>query len=215
MTKIKICGLSRDEDIDYVNEYCPDYIGFIIGFPKSHRNITLECAKKLRARLREEIEAVGVFVNADIKDIVEARACGAIDMVQLHGDEDNNYISELKESLTQSGLSTEIIKAIQIKSDKDIDFAKSSDADMILFDAGMGEGKLLPESILENLKSVKRPFLFAGGLDAKNVTKVMEKLHPYGVDVSSKVESDQKKDRAKIAEFIKNIRYYDECEWRK
>lgn len=205
MTEIKICGLYRDEDIEYVNEYCPDYIGFILNFPKSHRNISIEKAKKLRKNLKPEIKAVGVFVNGDIGDIVNAAATGVIDIIQLHGDEDNDYILKLRESLRLAGLNKEIIKAVQVKSDSDLIFAKQVPSDMILLDAGMGDGKLFPEEIIEKLKNVKRPFILAGGLNPENVVSLIEKLYPSGVDVSGGVETDGKKDEIKIAKFIKNV----------
>lgn len=205
MIEIKICGLSRDEDIEYVNECRPDYIGFILNYPKSHRNITPGQAKKLKERLAVGIRAVGVFVNSDIGDIVEAVSIGAIDMIQLHGNEDNDYILKLKKELRLAELSVEIIKAIQVKSDSDLIFAKKVLSDMILLDAGMGDGKLFSEEIIEKLKNVKRPFILAGGLNPENVVSLIEKLHPAGVDVSGGVETDGKKDEIKIAKFIKNV----------
>ena len=99
MTKIKICGLFRECDIDYVNEACPDYIGFILNFPKSHRNVTPETAKNLKSRLSPDIRAVGVFVNQEIEYVIDAARTIGLDVIQLHGTEDNEYIKKLRERI--------------------------------------------------------------------------------------------------------------------
>ena len=197
MTKIKICGLSRREDIESVNMVSPDYIGFIMGFPKSHRNITIERAKTLRAGLKEEIQVVGVFVDAEISMIVDACAQKVIDIIQLHGREDIRYIERLKAVLASVEVQAKIIKAIQVKSKEDLALIKEVPADMILLDAGMGDGKLFSQEQMELLKSVNRDYFLAGGLNPENVSELLESLHPFGVDVSSGVETEKKKDRKK------------------
>jgi len=151
MTKIKICGLSRREDIESVNMVSPDYIGFIMGFPKSHRNITIERAKTLRAGLKEEIQVVGVFVDAEISMIVDACAQKVIDIIQLHGREDIRYIERLKAVLASVEVQAKIIKAIQVKSKEDLALIKEVPADMILLDAGMGDEKLFSQEQMELL----------------------------------------------------------------
>ena len=210
MTKIKICGLSRREDIESVNMVSPDYIGFIMGFPKSHRNITIERAKTLRAGLKEEIQVVGVFVDAEISMIVDACAQKVIDVIQLHGREDIRYIERLKAVLASVEVQAKIIKAIQVKSKEDLALIKEVPADMILLDAGMGDGKLFSQEQMELLKSVNRDYFLAGGLNPENVSELLESLHPFGVDVSSGVETEKKKDRKKIRRFVQNVRNYDE-----
>ncbi len=210
MTKIKICGLSRREDIESVNMVSPDYIGFIMGFPKSHRNITIERAKTLRAGLKEEIQVVGVFVDAEISMIVDACAQKVIDIIQLHGREDIRYIERLKAVLASVEVQAKIIKAIQVKSKEDLALIKEVPADMILLDAGMGDGKLFSQEQRELLKSVNRDYFLAGGLNPENVSELLESLHPFGVDVSSGVETEKKKDRKKIRRFVQNVRNYDE-----
>ena len=210
MTKIKICGLSRREDIESVNMVSPDYIGFIMGFPKSHRNITIERAKTLRAGLKEEIQVVGVFVDAEISMIVDACAQKVIDVIQLHGREDIRYIERLKAVLASVEVQAKIIKAIQVKSKEDLALIKEVPADMILLDAGMGDGKLFSQEQMELLKSVNRDYFLAGGLNPENVSELLESLHPFGVDVSSGVETEKKKDRKKIRRFVQNVRDYDE-----
>lgn len=210
MTKIKICGLSRREDIESVNMVSPDYIGFIMGFPKSHRNITIERAKTLRAGLKEEIQVVGVFVDAEISMIVDACAQKVIDIIQLHGREDIRYIERLKAVLASVEVQAKIIKAIQVKSKEDLTLIKEVPADMILLDAGMGDGKLFSQEQIDLLKSVNRDYFLAGGLNPENVSELLESLHPFGVDVSSGVETEKKKDRKKIRRFVQNVRDYDE-----
>ena len=210
MTKIKICGLSRREDIESVNMVSPDYIGFIMGFPKSHRNITIERAKTLRAGLKEKIQVVGVFVDAEISMIVDACAQKVIDIIQLHGREDIRYIERLKAVLASVEVQAKIIKAIQVKSKEDLALIKEVPADMILLDAGMGDGKLFSQEQMELLKSVNRDYFLAGGLNPENVSELLESLHPFGVDVSSGVETEKKKDRKKIRRFVQNVRDYDE-----
>ncbi len=210
MTKIKICGLSRREDIESVNMVSPDYIGFIMGFPKSHRNITIERAKTLRAGLKEGIQVVGVFVDAEISMIVDACAQKVIDVIQLHGREDIRYIERLKAVLASVEVQAKIIKAIQVKSKEDLALIKEVPADMILLDAGMGDGKLFSQEQMDLLKSVNRDYFLAGGLNPENVSELLESLHPFGVDVSSGVETEKKKDRKKIRRFVQNVRNYDE-----
>ena len=210
MTKIKICGLSRREDIESVNMVSPDYIGFIMGFPKSHRNITIERAKTLRAGLKEEIQVVGVFVDAEISMIVDACAQKVIDIIQLHGREDIRYIERLKAVLASVEVQAKIIKAIQVKSKEDLALIKEVPADMILLDAGMGDGRLFSQEQMDLLKSVNRDYFLAGGLNPENVSELLESLHPFGVDVSSGVETEKKKDRKKIRRFVQNVRDYDE-----
>ena len=210
MTKIKICGLSRREDIESVNMVSPDYIGFIMGFPKSHRNITIERAKILRAGLKEGIQVVGVFVDAEISMIVDACAQKVIDVIQLHGREDIRYIERLKAVLASVEVQAKIIKAIQVKSKEDLTLIKEVPADMILLDAGMGDGKLFSQEQMELLNSVNRDYFLAGGLNPENVSELLESLHPFGVDVSSGVETEKKKDRKKIRRFVQNVRDYDE-----
>ena len=112
--KIKICGLTREEDIQYVNTARPDFIGFIINFPKSHRSITPERARLLKDKLNPKIKAVGVFVNQPYEYIAEICKENIIDMVQLHGDEDDEYIKNLRKLSDK-----EIIKAFIVKDDFD------------------------------------------------------------------------------------------------
>ena len=135
MTKIKLCGLSRRCDIECVNELCPDYIGFVFA-KKSKRYVSPEKAKELKFLLSPDIKAVGVFVDEQIENIVKLLSDNIIDLAQLHGSEDEEYIARLK-ALTDKP----VIKAFRIKSENDITSAKNCKADFILLDSGAGTGR--------------------------------------------------------------------------
>jgi phosphoribosylanthranilate isomerase len=195
MTKIKICGLFRTEDIDFVNEAKPDYIGFV--FAKSHRQVSKETAQKLKSKLDKNILSVGVFVNEDINKAAEIANADIIDLVQLHGDEDDNYIKELKKLCNKK-----IIKAVKVKTGEDIIRWRNCQADWLMFDAGMGEGKTFDWNLL---KSFIRPYFLAGGINENNLEQAM-KLNPYCIDVSSGVETNKVKDKQKILNMTNIIR---------
>lgn len=192
--KIKICGLSGPEDIAAVNELLPDYIGFVF-WPHSKRRVTKDSAASLKAMLDKRIKAVGVFVNAPAEEVADLANSGIIDVAQLHGDEDDEYISELR-ALTNC----EIIKAFKIRSSADVRKAERSTADLVLLDAGYGEGKPFEWRLVKN--NISRPYLLAGGLTADTLSEAVTALHPYGVDVSSAVETVGKKDFDKMKKFI-------------
>ena len=190
MTQIKICGLFRGEDIDYVNEADPDYIGFILNFPKSRRNILPEQAAELRSRLSPDIKAVGVFVDQAIETVAEAATIIGLDVIQLHGHEDNAYIASLREQLDLP-----IWKAFKIQTAADLIATEASAADNILLDNGYGTGMAFDWSLAGELS---RPFLLAGGLTPENIPNAIHTLHPMLVDISSGVETNGVKDREKI-----------------
>lgn len=198
--KIKLCGLSREEDILQANALKPDFIGFVF-FKKSIRNVSEEQAAALKEKLDKAIKSVGVFVDADIEFIERLHSQGTIDIAQLHGHEDEDYIAQIK----PKGITT--IKAFKVRSKEDLDKAAKSGADYILLDAGMGEGKSFD---WELLKSFDRPYFLAGGLDTENVESAVNMLHPFGVDVSSGIETGQKKDPDKMKLFVENIRKAEE-----
>lgn len=196
-TKIKICGLTRLEDIDAVNELKPDYVGFV--FAKSRRQITKEHAVTLRRYLNPEIQAVGVFVNELPAIVAGYLEEGVIDLAQLHGKESEEYIHGLR--FRTGG---EIIQAFSIKTKEDVERAKKSSADYILLDHGKGgTGEVFDWSLIEN---VERPYFLAGGLYAGNVEQAISQNHPFAVDISSGVETDGLKDKEKIRECIRRIR---------
>ena len=195
MTKIKICGLFREEDINYVNEAKPDFIGFV--FAKSHRQVSKEISQKLKKKLSKEILSVGVFVNEDINKIVEFCKENIIDLVQLHGEEDDKYINNLKRVCNKK-----IIKAVKVKTGEDIIRWRNSLADWLMFDAGKGEGKTFDWSILKNFI---RPYFLAGGINENNVERAI-KLSPYCIDVSSGVEINKVKDKQKILNIVRRLK---------
>ena len=199
MTKVKICGLYRDDDIDYVNEVLPDYIGFVIYYPKSHRSIDLFEAKRLKEKLDSKIKVIGVFVNQHIELVKTAYRQGIIDIVQLQGDENEEYIRTLKDKL---GIT--IIKSFSIKTELDIELANKSNADIVLLYTEPKEEYY--KFILDKIKDIKKDYILAGGLNADNVGSIVKNLHPYCVDVSSGVETDKKKDLEKIRNFVKAVR---------
>ena len=202
MTKIKICGLSRPQDIDYVNEAVPDFCGFIIGVPGSRRNVSPETVRALRKELNPKICPVGVFVNADPKDIVSLVRDGTISMVQLHGQEDESYIAALRREITAP-----IAKAFSVRSRTDLALAETSSADHILLDHGSGgTGETFDWSLLTALS---RSYILAGGLMPENLGAAIRTLHPWAVDLSSGVETDGKKDRDKILAAVKAARTTD------
>ena len=184
-TGIKICGLSRPEDIDYVNEARPDLCGFVIGVTASRRNVTVTQLAKLRQRLSEQICPVGVFVNAVPEFIAELLNDGVIDIdaAQLHGSEDEVYIARLR-AMTEKPL----IKAFSIQNLSDFEAAEKSSADLVLLDHGKGgTGASFDWGLLRHWK--ERPYILAGGLDAGNIPEAVRKYRPYAVDLSSSVET--------------------------
>lgn len=196
MSRIKICGLKRMEDIKAVNEYQPDYIGFV--FAKSKRQITIQQAEQFKKNLCSNIKAVGVFVNEHTEQIINIVQKGIIDMVQLHGSETEQYINIL-----QNQISVPIIKAISVKTKQDIVIWQNTKADYLLLDNGAGgSGKTFSWSLIEN---ITKPFFLAGGLNIQNITEALQK-HPYAVDISSGVETDGYKDPQKIADIIKAVK---------
>ena len=197
MTKIKVCGIKRPCDIDMVNELMPDYVGFVFA-KNSKRYISPDEAKLLRGRLNREITAVGVFVNEKIEVVTELLQNGTIDIVQLHGSEDEAYISKLKEKT-----GCRIIKAFCIKEKEDITAANLSTADYILLDSGSGSGECFEWSYI---KAVNRPYFLAGGLNPYNVENAIERLSPFAVDVSSGLETEGLKDKEKMTAFIEAVR---------
>lgn len=198
--KIKLCGMFRDCDIDYANEAKPDYIGFILGFPKSHRNIDMETARQLRSQLSPKIKAVGVFVNSPETTCAEYANRGIIDVIQLHGSEDAEFIHRLRE-LTDAP----IIKAAKIRTPEDISEVQRLGADFVLLDNGTGTGEMFDHSLLDGAE-IRQPFFLAGGLTPENLRQAAESARPYCVDLSSGVETEKLKDREKMLEAVRIIR---------
>lgn len=194
-TKIKICGLKRPEDITYVNEAKPDYCGFIIEFPKSSRNVTGDQVRTLTANLHPDIIPVGVFVNASPERVEELLLDGTIQIAQLHGQEDEDYIRTIQRNNRH-----QVIKDFSVKTTQDIELALQSPADYILLDQGSGgTGKTFDWSLIPE---ITRPFFLAGGLGPDNLEQAVRTIRSYAVDLSSSVETDGVKDRSKIVEAV-------------
>ena len=198
MTKIKLCGLSRACDIEVVNELEVDYIGFVFA-PKSKRYVTPEKARELKALINPRTQVVGVFVNASKEVVADLLRKEIIDVAQLHGNEDEDYIGELR-ALTDKP----IIKAFRINSEEDIRSVERSSADYVLLDAGSGgTGRTFDWTLI---KKMKRPYFLAGGLDINNVITAIKTLGPFAVDVSSGIETEGVKDREKMLAFVISVR---------
>ncbi len=197
MTKMKFCGLSRPIDILNVNEIEPDYIGFVFA-EGSKRYVSPQLAEQLKKALSPGIKAVGVFVDAPQESVIRLLRDGVIDMAQLHGNEDEAYIERLKNMTGKP-----VIKAFKITSAEDVAKAEASAADYVLLDSGAGTGTVFDWKLLEG---VKRPYFLAGGLSPDNVEEAIERLHPFGVDVSSGIETDRFKDKAKMIAFAGIVR---------
>ena len=228
MTKIKICGLRKLEDIEAVNEWKPDYAGFVFA-SKSKRYVTAEQAAELKNHLDPQIQAVGVFVDEAPERVAALLNQGVIELAQLHGNEDEEYLVRLRELIHKP-----VIQAFRILSREDVVRAMKSSADEILLDSGAGTGITFNWEVLRiesgydraidaekdgerafctkrnREKSLyaeeTRPYFLAGGLNPQNVTEAIRQLHPYAVDVSSGIETDGSKDREKIAAFVTAVR---------
>ena len=197
MTKIKMCGLSRIEDIEAANAIKPDYIGFVFAEISKRRVSALE-ASKLKSKLAPDIKAVGVFLDDKLDFVASMLNLGIVDVVQLHGSEDEEYIERVRQITNKP-----IIKAFIIRSKEDVERAERSTADYILLDGGKGEGKAFDWSLL---KDIKRPYFLAGGLNPDNVSDAVKALKPYAVDVSTGIETDGVKDREKMTAFADAVR---------
>jgi phosphoribosylanthranilate isomerase len=227
--KIKICGLFREQDIDFVNEARPDYVGFV--FAESKRQVSPAFAAQLRLRLSDRLLPVGVFVNAPVADIVALYNDNVIAIAQLHGTEDSEYITLLKEASAAGGKKPiEVIKTMRINEmpDATIECSSgkriaspryqtphsplpSSSADYYLIDSGAGSGKAFNWELLKSLK-VKaltrgKPWFLAGGIDSDNIVQAL-RHNPYALDVSSGVETDGFKDKKKIVQLVSTVRKY-------
>ena len=217
MPKLKICGLKRPEDIRYVNQYPPDFVGFV--FAKSLRQITPREAKELRRQLKPGIVPIGVFVNEEIENIVRLVKEGVIDMVQLHGEESAEYVRLLGERLEEvsssgAALSHGIIKAVRVASRQDVKKALDFPADFLLFDTYTkgqygGSGECFNWQLL---KGIERPFFLAGGLKVENIAGAALEVKPFCLDVSSGAERDGKKDEEKIRRLVETIRKIEKGE---
>ena len=199
MVKIKICGLRRLEDISIVNRYKPDYVGFV--FADSKRKVSHDFAYEMKSNLSSDIVSVGVFVDADIGEIVELFDRGIIEIAQLHGLESEDYINKLREN-TNGEL--KIINAIEMSDEKDLLEYDNSISNYLLLDSGKGSGKTFDWGLIR--KDLNKEFFLAGGINISNIADAIEEFNPYAIDLSSGVETDGFKDENKIGEIMEVIR---------
>ena len=221
-TGIKICGMRRVEDIEAANACRPDYIGFILS-PGFRRSVTPEAAEQLARRLAPGILKVGVFVNESVENV--AAAAGFLDMIQLHGKEDNAYIRDLRGRMATSDprglleatndprgrMTKPVIQAFRIRSADDLKRAMESEADYLLLDNGTGTGEAFDWSLIRDAEALKRgeaarPWILAGGLGPDNVAEAVRRFRPYAVDLSSGAETDGWKDPEKMARCVQAVR---------
>ncbi len=209
MTKVKICGLRRKEDIDMVNLLRPDYIGFV--FAPSRRQISLAQANDLKRRLHTGIQAVGVFVDAPLQELLTVSRSGSIDVIQLHGHETEADILALKEQC-----SLPVIKAVRVQSAAQIQQYSAFPCDYLLLDTFTpgqmgGSGTTFDWSMIP---AISKPYFLAGGLSPENVGDIFPRLSPYAIDVSSGVETNGVKDYNKLKKFMDKVKEGDSYEQR-
>ncbi len=196
--KVKICGLKRQEDVAYVNRYQPDYVGFILNFPKSHRHISYELLQQLSPQVDSSIKKVGVFVDEQTDKMVELVEKGQLDIIQLHGQQDEAFIQQIR-SLT----SCPIWQAFSIRTAADLERAEASSADGLILDhAGGGSGQTFDWSLIQNFS---RPYFLAGGMNAETIPQALKQLKPEGIDLSSGVETQGLKDPEKIKKIVEMV----------
>lgn len=251
MSHIKICGLKRIEDVYAVNEFKPDYVGFV--FAATKRFVSDETAAILKATLNPDIPAVGVFVNEPIAHIVKLVREKSIDIIQLHGQEDLDYVNQLREELTKEVGSQDkgetsrvpLIKVVRIdvtmdekladeklSDEKTVDEnvyaawkekqteinrklimeAKKCEPEYLLFDSKVkgipgGSGQTFDIANLPDDEEIGLPYFLAGGIDLSNVSGLISLKRPFGIDVSSAVETEGVKDAEKIKAMIEAVRY--------
>ena len=206
---VKYCGITKEEEIQYLQQLPIDYVGFVF-YKKSKRYVDKEQARRLRAKLKPSIPSVGVFVEEEIPKILELLQEGIIQGVQLHGEEEEAYVLKLKQEMEKLGTKPFLWQAFILKEEKDIERANASPADLILLDGGKGEGKEAESGLLQK---IHRPYILAGGLSPENVVEKIKAFSPYGLDVSSGIEEQGeegiRKSPEKMQSFIRLVRGYE------
>lgn len=203
--QIKLCGIRREEDVAFLNEYPPDYVGFV--FTPSKRRIAPEQAKALIAQMNPTIRPVGVFVNEPLEQVVTTALLAGLWGVQLHGDEDGEYIDSLRRLLPNK---TAIWKAVRVRTRESIKEADRWRADMLVLDsfsaeAYGGTGQTANWNVVQEVR-IQTPFFLAGGLTLQNLPWALESVHPDGVDLSGGIETNGVKDRQKVRSVINWVR---------
>ncbi|HBQ45944.1 MAG TPA: N-(5'-phosphoribosyl)anthranilate isomerase [Ruminococcaceae bacterium] len=202
--KVKLCGIRRPEDVAYLNEFRPDYAGFV--FAGTRRRIAPETAAALVRKLDAHIRKVGVFVDEPAASIARTVRLAGLDVVQLHGDESAEAIAKLRSLLP----GVEIWKAVRVRDRLSIPRALKLGADKLLLDGYSGSehggtGKKADWNLIREA-NLSVPYFLAGGLNSGNISAAVEELSPYGVDISSGIETGGVKDRAKIEQIMKILR---------
>ena len=204
-TKIKICGLTKEKEADYLNQIHADFAGMVVFFPKSKRNISLDQAKKIKSALLPEIKTVAVTVSPTLAQISQIAEAG-FDLIQIHGDPADLDIKTAKSICEYtSKFSLPILKAFNVS---DIDsyncWQSCPSVAGFVFDAAKpGSGKTFDRSLIPPLA---KPWFLAGGLNTENIAESIAQCHPWAVDVSSAVETNSVKDKEKIKTFIDHVR---------
>ena len=197
--EIKICGMRTIQDIEYMNIYKPEYVGFILA--PSKRQITPNLCKELISKLDENIIKVGVFVNTSSEKINQIVSFCGLDIAQLHGEEKPYECDKIEAS---------VWKAFRIRSKKDIEKIDDYNVDGCLLDAYDknaygGTGKSFSWQLIKDL-DIKRKLILAGGIKLENVENTMTIDGIKCIDVSSGVETNGIKDKDKIREIIERVR---------
>ena len=205
MAKLKICGLTCEEDIAAVNEVKPDFAGFVIQVPGRRRSLTTEQVKVLVKGLDKDILPVGVFVNAAPELPISLLRDGTLWAAQLHGEEEEDYIEKI-----QNMTGKPVIKAFSIKTPEDVQRALRSPADYILLDQGAGgTGESFDWTLVP---PIRRPFFLAGGIGPGNIRSAIGTLHPWAVDMSSSLETEGKKDPEKLRQIVRMLKQINTLE---
>lgn len=201
MIKVKICGIKAKGEAEILNRWQPDFAGFV--FAEGKRQISLEKAIELKAILSPQIKTVGVFVNASLEQAARAAERGAIDFIQLHGQENGSYMEALRNYTDKP-----LIKALRVRNRDDILQGEELPCDYLLLDTYVkgswgGSGQAFDWSLIP---PIEKPYFLAGGLTGENVKLAMNLAAPFALDVSSGVEGPDGKDEEKIREFIDKVR---------
>lgn len=199
MIKLKICGIKTMEEVEIVNRQQPDYVGFV--FAEGKRKVSDELAWEMRKHLNSSIQAVGVFVREPVEHVIGLVNKRGIDVIQLHGEESDDYVKRIRERVT-----CPIIRATRIRSIQQQDISTSY-CDYVLYDSYVagtygGSGVSIP---LSYIPMTTMPVFMAGGIHEENMAEIITRIHPYGIDISSGVESNGRKDEEKIRRIIEKL----------
>ena len=207
--KVKVCGLTKLDQIQELIDLKTDFLGFVF-YEKSPRYVLNSLTLKEISEIKHD-KKVGVFVNENLENILEISEKAGLNFIQLHGDETDDFISELKEKLNQE---IKIIKVSRIG--RELENLKfkiqnlKSDIDYFLFDTDSkafgGTGKSFDWNILNNLE-IPKPYFLSGGISSENIENVkLLKQKPFALDINSKFEIQPgNKDLEKIKEFQSKI----------